>query len=232
MEHERSAVTAQLSYEIIMDFPQQFSLGTGYNKRKSSTQPPSSTTFCSEDNCEKAFETDDSLTDHNSFVNHTDRNLSWRDVVKTSIIHNVTEVRSTLHELGVVAVSEHISDQPQAHSQKGWALPKKRQSKRFTESQLNYVRNVYKEGEKSGKKVSAEKAAKRMQVKFPVSEHLSKSQVASLFSRLSSSKIVVTSSSEEESLLDDKVMSYFYFFKYTFSLPYIMPCFVFVFYRK
>ncbi len=66
------------------------------------------------------------------------------------------------------------------------------------------MRKLFDDGQKSGKKVSADKASRLMGDTFPPTEQLSKTQITSLFSRFAADKrrpeeATVTSSDDDDS---------------------------------
>ena len=75
---------------------------------------------------------------------------------------------------------------------KGWALKKKRKSKRFSQKQLDFVQYKFNIGQRSGLSLKAQKVADEMQTMkdaqckavFQPEERLAVSQIKSLFSRM------------------------------------------------
>ena len=76
-------------------------------------------------------------------------------------------------------------------SEAGWAFPKSK-SRRFFPKQKKFLHDWFIRGEISGRKISSEKAVKEMCIAtvkeykmFTPQEYLTKSQIQSLFSRMS-----------------------------------------------
>ena len=69
----------------------------------------------------------------------------------------------------------------------GWAIPERVQ-RRLTAAQKEFLNKLLDDGEKSGNKVSAEKAKQKMQKQFDPEDYLPVSTIKSYFSRRASKK--------------------------------------------
>ena len=92
----------------------------------------------------------------------------------------------------------------------GWAIPERVQ-RRLTAAQKEFLNKLLDDGEKSGNKVSAEKAKQKMRKQFDPEDYLPVSTIKSYFSRRASKKkkgeIVDDDASEDEDEVESEAES-------------------------
>ncbi len=80
-------VRTRPDYRSILDFPMQFPAGSDMLKKSGQSKVSvTSVKLCPEATCTETFESNDQLDSHIRSGEHTVSKMSWRDVVKTSII--------------------------------------------------------------------------------------------------------------------------------------------------
>jgi hypothetical protein len=205
---EYPEVSVSLKYRATKEFANDFPRGIGHAKKHSTLRDVSMPLkLCPEVECTETFTSEEDLESHLKSGEHTTSSLSWCDIVRTTIIRQSIVGRkpsiTTPHKATLPAENE------EAHSleRQGWALPPKRQAKRFSDAQLEFIRNLFDEGANTGKKYTADKAAALMRKNFPVDQQLSKGQITSLFSRFASTNAknqqVVQPVSDDDTSADD-----------------------------
>ena len=149
--------------------------------------------FCPESNCTQVFDTQDDLERHSLRGDHTVVQLKTSlDYVKQSFVNHMSTCLSTKNQLlgATSASSTLLSDlvlPSMCNLRKGWALPKHKNF-RYTKKQKSVLMKMFFDGERTGKKMSAEQAVEQIRQKklLHVSEYVKASQIKSLFSRYGS----------------------------------------------
>jgi len=163
---------------------------------------------CPEEGCVKSFQRLSSLEHHLDVGRHKYalESLTLLDKAMMSYASKL--------EQGVATVDNPIEDTgaakaPDSRSSlsMGWALKSSgTQRTRLTENQKQYLTEVFKIGEQTGKKADPSNVSKSMRKvrnvdgssRFDSSSYLTAQQVASFFSRLASKKVVQADESEDE----------------------------------
>ena len=163
---------------------------------------------CPEEGCVKSFQRFSSLEHHLDVGRHKYvlESLMLLDKAMMSYASKL--------EQGVATVDNPVEDTgtakaPDSRSSlsMGWVLKSSgTQRTRLTENQKQYLTEVFKIGEQTGKKADASNVSKSMRKvrnadgssRFDASSYLTSQQVASFFSRLASKKVVQADESEDE----------------------------------
>ena len=115
--------------------------------------------------------------------------VSIIDQVKESFIHRMKEISSlaslnNLNDIPAKSPRNNSETMMQYFSTMGWALPVKRKTK-FSQKQRTMLFDLFKQGEKSGKKVSPKQAHLMLRKKLDPDNYVTSQQIRSLFSRWS-----------------------------------------------
>ena len=193
------------------DFPQTKAFITSKKKKKEENQ-----IFCTDSNCVATFSTEHDLDNHligqkHQYLDHQDAS-STADKIKVMFSQKLRECRLNLNEGMPSATEQSSTSQPMnAGSQlnhevtkhrfkdgnhMGWALRKHRKATQFSEKQVEFLVDVFMEGEKTNRKMDPLTVADMMRTatdengekRFSTSEYLRHEQIASYFSRLAASK--------------------------------------------
>lgn len=158
--------------------------------RERESRMPNSLHFCPQFNCSQVFDTQDELERHCLRGDHTVVKIkSSSDYVKSSFVNHMTScLTNTARWIGTPTASRGVLSDLNLPSmcdfQQGWALPKHKNF-RFSKKQKSVLLAMFFEGERTGKKMSAEQAVEQIRQKklLHVSEYVKASQIKSLFSR-------------------------------------------------
>ncbi|KAK3084477.1 hypothetical protein FSP39_014148, partial [Pinctada imbricata] len=144
---------------------------------------------CPEPNCIRSFSKYGNLMHHLDVGNHSfmKKGLSLSD---RSIINYATKIESKVASKPQMESSSLVPN-PTSLT-KGWALKNKREIKRFSENQKQFLQSKFDMGERSGLKCDPEDVSNEMRAVrnkdgtriFSIDDFLSASQIASYFSRL------------------------------------------------
>ena len=178
------------------------------------TQIQSSLFHCPEPGCLKVYQKCSSLTEHLLVGEHKFKKttISTFDKVKQrwaeccNAVEGSNQARQHRHK----SQDEHFKENSTLTM--GWALKRERKTQRFSDSVKNYLKTVFEEGEKSGKKSNPVDVAKTLKTargsdgkkKFQPSEWLQPSQIASYFCRLSVLRRAHPMKSEQLCTVDDE----------------------------
>ncbi|VDI33039.1 Hypothetical predicted protein [Mytilus galloprovincialis] len=150
---------------------------------------------CPEDGCIATFLKYGQLCNHLDRGKHTfpKNNLNIKErtqITHASLMESKSSAEKVLHSGTTHAL------QAESTLKKGWALKNKREVKRFSKEQIEYMTEKFQFGESTGYKCDPDDVAKEMRHvknskgirKFQLEHFLSPSQIASFFSRLSLKK--------------------------------------------
>ncbi|XP_076105602.1 uncharacterized protein LOC143073719 isoform X2 [Mytilus galloprovincialis] len=150
---------------------------------------------CPEDGCIATFLKYGQLCNHLDRGKHTfpKNNLNIKErtqITHASLMESKSSAEKVLHSGTTHAI------QAESTLKKGWALKNKREVKRFSKEQIEYMTEKFQFGESTGYKCDPDDVAKEMRHvknskgirKFQLEHFLSPSQIASFFSRLSLKK--------------------------------------------
>lgn len=150
---------------------------------------------CPEDGCISTFLKYGQLCNHLDRGKHTypKNNLNIKErtqITHASLMESKSSAEKVLHSGTTHAL------QAESTLKKGWALKNKREVKRFSKEQIEYMTEKFQFGESTGYKCDPDDVAKEMRHvknskgirKFQLEHFLSPSQIASFFSRLSLKK--------------------------------------------
>ena len=158
--------------------------------------------FCTVPGCKDSFRTVEDLDDHLTDGNHTIcEPLTGMDRVRSLYAQRInTNAMAHTSGIGRNLIGSGLDAQESRHAllvnSEGWALKKKRKSSRLSPKQKNLVLDCFLTGERTGKKLTAEKVASMMRSKvdergnkmFTPEEYLTKDQVLSQFSQMCAKK--------------------------------------------
>ena len=158
---------------------------------------------CPEDGCVATFLKYGHLCNHLDAGNHNFfvERMDLKDRARFSYADLIENRMTSTHLQDSNSVSTCVCS-----LEKGWALKKKRDVKRFTENQKSFMTKKFYQGETTGFKCEPEEVAREMRsVKndhgeriFSICDFLSASQIASFFSRLCLKKRQISNSDFEE----------------------------------
>ncbi|CAC5392036.1 unnamed protein product [Mytilus coruscus] len=150
---------------------------------------------CPENGCIATFLKYGQLCNHLDRGKHTyphnNLNIKERTQIRhASLMESKSSAEKVLHSSTTHAL------QAESTLKKGWALKNKREVKRFSKEQIEYMTEKFQFGESTGYKCDPDEVAKEMRHvknskgirKFQLEHFLSPSQIASFFSRLSLKK--------------------------------------------
>lgn len=155
--------------------------------------------YCQQFECDGVFETEAQLLAHNLTGDHS----------KIEVFSSKDCIQAAYRQVATKDFQRYIPSQPQPSTSQvceipkdffkvGWALPNRR-SGRLDKSVKQFCIELFLEGEKSGRKLTAEQINQMMRKatmddgttkKFTSAQFMTTKQIASLMSRLSSTKAV------------------------------------------
>jgi len=168
--------------------------------------------FCSTDACSATFDNEEQLMEHEQNAQHLyadDYSLSTNDRARYLYIEHLKGARLVEEVSNRTAVeSFHDSDTENIHFQhnddelnqtflsQGYAIRRRQKATKITQVHQQFFRKLFYEGENTGKKFTAEKAFEEMRRAlnsdnsklFEPNQYLTKTQIRSLFGRLSKNK--------------------------------------------
>ena len=163
---------------------------------------------CPEEGCVKSFQRFSSLEHHLDVGRHKYalESLTLLDKAMMSYATKLEQGAATVHDPVEDTGTAKTPDSRSSLSM-GWALKSSgSQRTRLTENQKQYLTEVFKVGEQTGKKADPSNVSKSMRKvrnadgssRFDASSYLTSQQVASFFSRLASKKVAQPDESEDE----------------------------------
>lgn len=176
------------------DEPEVCSVDPSTNTEKCEKKRVNTLYRCPEQSCGQEFLSEHNLERHILIGDHRSSPIkrNFRDYTLNGF-SKFLEFVSPKRVCKIVddAIESSLDDNGNGKVQKmGWALPAKRKSIRHTERAKSYIKAIYDRGEKTGVKVDARSAAKKMREErkvdgtmyFQPGELLNSKQIASLFS--------------------------------------------------
>ncbi|CAC5361426.1 unnamed protein product [Mytilus coruscus] len=149
---------------------------------------------CPEEFCKRTFMKYGNLLKHLDIGKHSKPKMTQNLSDRTKVLYSIQIENKVVKYTYVNALTVDSTDT--SKFPKGWALKLKRELKKFTQSQKNFMTDKFEIGERSGQKCDPDDVSTLMRsVKdehgrrlFKPVEFLSTSQIASFFSRLALKK--------------------------------------------